>query len=110
MHYFEANHFHDIVTGCSVTGILHPLNKMPIDWYSKKQATVEIATNGSKFVAAHMCIDQVADLHTTLHYLGMHIHEKHNIFGNNKMVIDKLHSTACQAPQMAQRALFSLHS
>jgi hypothetical protein len=28
---------HDISTGRSVTGILHLVNKTPIEWYSKKQ-------------------------------------------------------------------------
>jgi hypothetical protein len=49
-HYYDANLFHDIVTGRSVTGILYLINKTPLDWYSKKQATVEMATYGSEFV------------------------------------------------------------
>ena len=35
-HYVDANLFHDILTGRSVTVILHLLNKTPIDYYSKK--------------------------------------------------------------------------
>jgi Reverse transcriptase (RNA-dependent DNA polymerase) len=70
-HYYDANLFHDIVTGHSVTGILHLINKTPLDWYSKKQVTVETATYGSEFVAAHTCVDQIVDLHTTLRYLGV---------------------------------------
>jgi len=38
-HYVDANLYHDLITGRSVTGILHFANKTPIDWYSKKQAT-----------------------------------------------------------------------
>jgi hypothetical protein len=70
-HYYNANLFHDIVTGCSVTGILHLINKMPLNWYSKKQATVETATYGSEFVAACTCVNQIVDLCTTLHYLSV---------------------------------------
>ena len=51
-HYVDANLYHDLLTGRSVTGILHFVNQTPIDWYSKKQATVETATYGSEFVAA----------------------------------------------------------
>jgi hypothetical protein len=40
-HYVDANLMHDIATERSVTGILHLVNKTPIEWYSKKQATVE---------------------------------------------------------------------
>jgi hypothetical protein len=43
-HYFDVNLYHDMVTGRSVTAILHFLNHTPMDWYSKKQATVETAT------------------------------------------------------------------
>ncbi len=31
-HYFDANLYHDMLTGHSVMGILHLANKMPLDW------------------------------------------------------------------------------
>jgi hypothetical protein len=58
-HYVDANLMHDIMTGKSVTGILHLINKTPLDWYSKKQATVETANYGSEFVAACICVEQI---------------------------------------------------
>ena len=58
-HYVDANLYHDQVTGRSVTGILHMVNGTPIEWYSKKQATVETATYGSEFVAARTCVEQI---------------------------------------------------
>ncbi len=72
-HYVNANLLHDMTTGKSVTGILHLLNQTPIDWYCKKQPTVATATYGSEFVAARTCVEQVIDLHYTLHYLGVPI-------------------------------------
>ena len=56
-HYIDANLYYDVMTGRSVTGILHLINKTPIDWYSKKQATVATSTYGSEFVAAKTCVD-----------------------------------------------------
>jgi hypothetical protein len=47
-YYVDANLMHDVVTGRSVTGILLLANKTHIDWYSKKQATVETAIYGSE--------------------------------------------------------------
>jgi len=79
---------HDMATGKSVTGILHWLNQTPIDWYSKKQATVETATYGSEFVAARTCVEQIIDLRCTLRYLGVPIHNKSYMFGDNKTVVD----------------------
>ena len=87
-HYVDANLYHDVLTGRSVTGILHLLNKTPIDWYSKKQATVETATFGSEFSAARTCTEQLLDLRNTLRYLGVPIREKSYMFGDNKTVVD----------------------
>jgi hypothetical protein len=62
IHYVNANLLHDMLTGRSVTGILHFLNQCPIEWFSKKQATVETATYGSEFVAARTTVKQAIDL------------------------------------------------
>ena len=87
-HYVDANLYHDLITGRSVTGILHLVNKTPIDWYSKKQATVETATYGSEFIAARICVDQSIDLKNTLRYLGVPVRKKAYMFGDNKSVVD----------------------
>ena len=60
--YKDANLFHDFVTGRAVTGILHLLNQIPIDWFSKKQATIETATYRSEFVAARIAVDHIIAL------------------------------------------------
>jgi hypothetical protein len=44
--YQDANLMHDLVTGRSMTGILHLMNQTPIQWFSKKQNVVETATYG----------------------------------------------------------------
>ncbi|GAX13599.1 hypothetical protein FisN_14Lh370 [Fistulifera solaris] len=88
VHYVDANLMHCTLTGKSVTGILHFLNGTPIEWYSKKQATVETATFGSEYTAARTCVEQIIDLRLTLRYLGVPIREKSYVFGDNKTVID----------------------
>jgi hypothetical protein len=77
-----------MVTGRSVTAILHFLNQTPMDWYLKKQATVKTATFGSEFIAVRTTIDQIVDLRKSLCYLGIPIREKSYVFGDNKTVID----------------------
>jgi hypothetical protein len=54
--YTNANLYHDMLTGRSVTGILHLCNQTLIDWYSKRQATVETATFGSELRAAQIAV------------------------------------------------------
>ena len=79
--------YHDLLTGKSVTGILHLLNQTPIDWYCKKQATVETATYGAEFVAARTCVEQIVDLRTTLRYMGVPVAHKSYMFGDNESVV-----------------------
>ena len=76
----DANLFHNALTDISVTGILHLMNGTPIEWFPKKQATVETATYGSEFVAARTCVEQIIDLRNTLRYLGVPIQETSYMF------------------------------
>jgi hypothetical protein len=86
--YVDANLMHDIAMARSVTGILHLVNKTPIEWYSKKQATIETATYGSEFVAARIFVEQTIDLRNTLRFLGVPVREKSYMFGDNKSVVE----------------------
>ena len=63
------------------------MNKTPIDWYSKRQATVETATYGSEFVAARIATHQIIDLRTTLRYLGVPVNGESFMFGDNQSVV-----------------------
>jgi hypothetical protein len=85
--YVDANLMHDIVTGRAVTGILHMINNTIIDWYSKRQATVETATFGAEFVACRTAVDQIMDLRHTLRYLGVPVDSSSYLFGDNESVV-----------------------
>jgi hypothetical protein len=106
-HYVDANLMHDLITGRSVTGILHLVNKTPIDWFSKKQAMVETATYGSEFIAARSCIEQIVDLHNTLRYLGVPIRAKSFMFGDNQSVVTS--STTVNAKLHKRHNMLSFH-
>ena len=82
-HYVDANLFHVALSVKSVTGILHMMNAAPLDWYSKKQATLKTATYGFEFVAARICVEQIIDLRNTLKYPEVPICEKSYMFGDN---------------------------
>jgi hypothetical protein len=85
--YKDANLYHDWTTGRASMGILHFVNGTPIDWYSKKQATVETATYGSEFVAAPVATDQIIDLRITLRQLGVKVLGNSYLFGDNESVV-----------------------
>ena len=56
-HYFDANLMHDVLAGKVVTGCFYLVNKTPIMWYLKKQATSETAMYDSKFIASRTCCE-----------------------------------------------------
>jgi hypothetical protein len=85
--YVDANLMHDIMDGKSVTGILHFLNKTPIEWFTKKQGSVQTATFGSEFVAARTATEQIIELRYVLRYLGVPIKGPTFLFGDNQSVV-----------------------
>ena len=62
---------HNVVNGKSNIGILHMLNKTPMDWYSRNTSTVETSTYGTEFCAARISVDQIIDFRYSLRMLGV---------------------------------------
>ena len=83
----DANLNQCLATGKSLTGCLHIVNKTLVDWYSKKQATVETVTYSSEFVAAKTATEQIIDIRQTLRYLGAPIGAKSFLFGDNRSLV-----------------------
>jgi hypothetical protein len=106
-HNVNANLMHDVAMGRSVAGILHFVNKTPIEWYSKKQTTVQTATYGSEYIAKRICVEQIIDLGNTLRYLGVPIREKSYMFGDNKSVVDS--SMQLDAKLHKRHTMLSFH-
>ena len=69
--YVDANLYHDLMTGRSVSGVLHLVNQTPVHWFTKKQPTVETATYGSEFLAAKLAVEKIMAMRITLRYLGL---------------------------------------
>ena len=85
--YCDANLMHDLLTGRSMSGIITLLNQTPIQWFAKKQATVETATYGSEFLVARQATEQILDLRYTLRMMGLPIDGPSWLFGDNSSVI-----------------------
>jgi hypothetical protein len=103
----DANLYHDLVNGRSVTGVLHLFNQTVIDWYSKKQATVETATYGAEFVAARTAMEQIIDLRIELRYLGVEVKGSTMMFGDNESVVNS--SSVPQARLHKRHGALSFH-
>ncbi len=83
----DANLMHDLISGRSVTGIIHFFNNTVVDWFSKLQSTVETATFGSEFVATRTAVDQICAARLALRYLGVPIKGSSVMFGDNQSVV-----------------------
>ena len=68
-------------------GILHYLNQTAVDWFCKRQDTVETATYGSEFVVAKFGCEQIMDLRHSLRYLGVPVLNHSYMFGDNQSVV-----------------------
>jgi hypothetical protein len=86
--YVNANLYHDLISGRSITGILHLWNSTPIDWYSKLQGAVEMATFSSKYIAMRTCMEQIINHCTLLRYLGIPVEGAAMMFRDNELVIN----------------------
>jgi hypothetical protein len=105
--YWDANLYHDMITGRAVTGVLELLNKTPIDWYTRRQATVETATYGSEFVAGRTAVDRAIDLRLTLRYLGVPVKGKTIMFTDNQSVF--INASLPHSPLKKRHQALSYH-
>ena len=83
----DANLMFCKVTGKSCTGVTYFLNQTLVDWFCKKQDTVETATYGSEFVAAKQATEGIISLRALLMYMGVPMEEKAWLLGDNKSII-----------------------
>ena len=84
--FVDANHAGDSNTRRSHTGILIFINKAPIHWFSKQQATVEASTFGAEFNAMKASIEMIEALRYKLRMFGVPIDGPANIFCDNQAV------------------------
>ena len=88
--YVDADHAGNVLTRRSHTGILHFINNAPINWYSKRQNTVESSTFGSEFNALRIAVDQTVSLRYKLRMMGVNIEGQTHIFCDNRSVVNNL--------------------
>ena len=82
----DANHASNQVDRRSQTGVLNFINKAPIQWFSKRQATVEASTFGAEFCAMKTAIEMIEALRYKLRMFGVPIDGQANIFCDNEAV------------------------
>jgi Reverse transcriptase (RNA-dependent DNA polymerase) len=83
----DAAHATDLVTRRSTTGFVFFLNGTPIQWYSKRQNTIESSTFGSEFVALKIATEANDALRYKLRMFGVPIDGPTNGFCDNGSVV-----------------------
>jgi hypothetical protein len=73
--------------GRASSGILHFINKPPIEWYSKRQDTIKMATYGSKFVADKVATKQIIAMCYAIRMMGIPLDGPAWLFGDNQSII-----------------------
>ena len=77
-----------------------------INFFSKKQNTVETSTYGSEFVAGRTATEQIIDLRLTLRYMGIPVYRS-VMFGDNQSVVTS--STIPHSPLTKRWTALSYH-
>jgi hypothetical protein len=88
--YVDADHAGDQLTRRSRTGYIVFLNSAVINWYSKKQGSIEGATFGSEFMALKTVAEINRGLRYKLRMMGIPIDDASYVYGDNMSV---LHNT-----------------
>ena len=81
--FVDADHAGCKVTRRSHSGVLIFVNRAPIIWFSKRQATVESSTFGSESIAMRQGVDLVEALRYKLRMMGVPLDGSTKIYGDN---------------------------
>jgi hypothetical protein len=84
--FVDADHAGCKLTRRSHTGVVIFVNRAPILWFSKRQATVESSTFGSESVAMRQAIDMIEGLRYKLRMMGVPIVGSTQVFCDNDAV------------------------
>ncbi|KAI2509582.1 Reverse transcriptase (RNA-dependent DNA polymerase) [Fragilaria crotonensis] len=85
--FVDSDHAGDKRTRRSRTGFLIYLNMSPINWFSKKQATIETSVFGAEFVAMKQGMEALRGIRYKLRMMGVELSGPSYIYGDNMSVI-----------------------
>jgi hypothetical protein len=85
--FVDSDHAGDKVTRRSCTGYIIYMNGAPVDWFPKKQNTIESSSFGSEFVALKTVMEKLRGLRYKLRMMGFEIDGPTYAFGDNMSVV-----------------------
>ena len=96
MAYIDASHAANKVTRRSHTGYIKFVNRAPIQWYSRRQNTVESSTFSSEFIALKTLVEAIHGLQYKLCMFGIPLDGPTKVLCDNEKVVNnssKIEST-----------------
>ena len=85
--FVDADHAGCKLTRRSHTGVLLFINRSPVNWFSKRQTTVESSTFGSELVAMRVAVEMIEGLRYKLRMMGVPIQGATSVFCDNASVV-----------------------
>jgi len=85
--FFDADHAHDHVTHCFITGLILFVSSTPVHWISKHQGCIATSTYYAEFVTMHSAVEEAIALCYMLQCLDIPVTLPTNLFGDNFDVI-----------------------
>ena len=85
--FVDSDHAGDKRTRRSRTGYFIYVNMALIDWFSKKQPTIETSVFGAEFVAMKNVVEKLRGLRYKLRMMGVPISGCSYVYGDNMSVI-----------------------
>jgi hypothetical protein len=105
--FVDADHAECRVTRHSHTGVLIFVNNAPIQWFSKRQNTVESSTFGSEYVALRTAIDMIEGLQYKLRMMGVPFEGPTCVFCDNEGIVKN--TTAPESPLKKKHVAICYH-
>ena len=85
--FVDSDHAGDKLTRRSRTGFIIYMNMAPIQWFSKKQPTIETSVFGAEFVALKNGMEALRGLRYKLRMMGIEVEGPSYVYGDNMSVI-----------------------
>ena len=85
--FVDADHAGNVITRRSHTGVILMCNMTPVQWYSKKQNTIETSTFGSEFIALRIATELIEALRYKLRMFRVKLSGPARVFCDNEAVV-----------------------
>ena len=85
--FVDADHGHDKVTRRSITGMITFVGSTPMQWLSKRQASVQTSTFGAEFTALKTAVETAITVRYYLRLMGITVRKPTNIMVDNMSVV-----------------------